>query len=100
MLEEYCPHYRQKRKDCRCKTIANIERKSIPPEFKSIEGDEDQIFYIAQRRPWVPRQGMPQDPLSFNGTYTNSYNPNSQWQPSYPQNYGNFPSQPWNNQST
>lgn len=29
MLAEYCPYCRQKKKDCRCKKIANIERKKV-----------------------------------------------------------------------
>jgi hypothetical protein len=53
--------------------VANIDSKKIPLEFKPIEGDNDQVFYIAQRRPWDPRQGMPPNPLSFNGPYINSY---------------------------
>lgn len=97
MLVEYYPHCRQKKKDCRCKMVANIESKQIPPEFNPIDGDDEQIFYIAQRRSWAPRQGMPPDPLSLSGPHLNSYAPNSQWQPSYPQSYGKYLSPPQNN---
>lgn len=42
MLAEYFPHCRQK-KDCRCNMVANIDNKKIPPEFKPIQGEDDQI---------------------------------------------------------
>lgn len=87
MLAEYCPHCRKKKKDYKCKRIANVDSKKIPLEFKMIEGDEEQVFYVAQRRPWAPRQGMPPDPLSFSGPYMNSYASNNQWQHRYPSNF-------------
>lgn len=33
MLAEYCPHCRKK-KDCKCKMVANVDSKKIPSEFK------------------------------------------------------------------
>lgn len=55
---------------------ANLE----VPDFKIVQGDDEQVFYVAQRRPNFPRQGMPPDPLLFSGYSGNSYTKNNQWQ--------------------
>lgn len=73
MLIEYCPPLKKKKKDCRCKMVANIESKKVPPEFKTIQIEEDQVYYFTQRKPWVPRQGMPPNPLAYVGPYFNLY---------------------------
>lgn len=67
--------------------VANLEAKQLPTDFKMVESDDDQVFFVAQRRPWAQRQGMPQDPLTFGNPYSNY---NNQWQPTY------GPSPPWN----
>lgn len=90
MLVELCPHYRQEKKDCRCKLVANTDNHHVL-EFNPVHGDDEQLFNVAQRRPWDLRQGMPPDLLSFAGSYGNSYVLNNQWQTPYAQNFGNFP---------
>lgn len=59
-------------------------------DFKPIQGEDEKVFYVAQRRTNFQRQGMPPDPLSFSGYSRNSYVPNNQWQPPYAQNLGNY----------
>lgn len=86
MLEEYYPHCMQK-KHCKCKMVDNIDNKKIPLEFRPIQGDDNQAFYIAQRRPWDPRQGISLDPLSFSGTYLNSYTSGINGNPHTHQNF-------------
>jgi hypothetical protein len=54
--------------------VANLEAKLLPIDFKIVEGDDDQVFFIAQRRPWAQREGMPQDPLNFGNIYSNYNN--------------------------
>lgn len=54
--------------------VANLE----VPDFKTIQGDDEQVFYVARRRPNFSRQGMPPDPLSFFGYSGNSYAQNNQ----------------------
>lgn len=60
ILAELYPHCRQKKHDCKCKMVDNLEAKQLPIEFKIVESDDDQVFFIGQRRPWTQRQGMPQ----------------------------------------
>lgn len=57
----------------------------------SSKGDEEKVFYVAQRVPWAPRQGMPPDPLSFSGPYMNSYASSNHWQNQYPSIFGGYP---------
>lgn len=85
-LAEFYPHCRQRKKDCRCKMVANVE----VPNFKLIQGEDEQVLYVSQRRPNFQRQGMPPDPLSFFSYSGNSYVPNNQWQSPYAQNFGNY----------
>lgn len=80
-LTKYYPHCRQRKTNCKCKKVASIsEDKQGTSEFHVLEGEDGQVFYIAQCKPWKPGQGMPQDPLSYNM--------------SFPSNNANFPS--WN----
>ena len=79
-LAEFCPYCRQKKRDCRCKMVANLEARQLPINFKPVEGDDDQVFFVAQRRPWAQRQGMPQDPLTFANPYSGY---NNQWKHAY-----------------
>lgn len=87
ILTEFFPHCRQKKRDCKCKMVANLEAKQLSTNFKTVEGDDDQVFFVAQRRLWTQRQGMPQDPLNFGNPYSNYSN---RWQTPY------SPSPPWN----
>lgn len=47
-----------------------MEVQNLPTKFKTIDGDED-VFFVAQCRPWAQHQGMPQDPLQNFGSYNN-----------------------------
>ena len=81
MLTKFCSHCRERKKNCTCKTIAEINAQPMPTEFKEINEDVGEVIYVAQRRPWAQRQGMSQDPLNNFG-----YN-NNQWQGNIPPNY-------------
>lgn len=48
-LAEYCPHCRKQKKDCGCKLVANLENQHLPTDYMKIDGDNDQVFFIAQR---------------------------------------------------
>ena len=46
MLAEYCPHYREKKRNCKYKTIANLEVQPIPIEFKAIDENGDVLYVV------------------------------------------------------
>jgi len=70
MFTEYCPSCRQKKANCKCKRVASIQQEKIERlELQPFEGEDGQLFFIAQRRPWQQRQGMPSDPLNCNSPF-------------------------------
>lgn len=84
MLTKYFPSYRKIKSNCKCKRMARIQQEKFEKlAFQPIEGDDGKI-YIAQRWPWQQRQGMPQDPLSFNSSF-----------PIGNQKFSTWNSQPW-----
>ena len=52
MLAEYCPHCREKKRNCRCNYVASLESQPIPTKFKAIYKNGE-VFYIAQQWPWA-----------------------------------------------
>lgn len=54
----------EKKKDYRYKMITNNQ---ISLEFKPLRTKEDQVYLVAQRKPWFPSPGMLLNPLSFFG---------------------------------
>lgn len=59
------------------------------------------MFFVAQRRPWTQRQGMPRDPLTFGNSYSgynnqwqHAYGPPPPWNPPQP-NWPNYQNQQW-----
>lgn len=47
MLAEYCPHCREKKRNCRCKPITSLESQYVPTEFKEIDEDGE-VLYVSQ----------------------------------------------------
>ena len=88
MLAEFLPHCREKKRNCRCKTIASMDTNPIPTQLKAIDEDNGEVFFVSHRHPWAKRQGMLLDPLN-----TFSYNNSSQWPSHNPQKIS---SQGWN----
>ena len=62
-LTEYCPNCWKQKKDCQCKLVASMENQHLPTEYIKMDGDDKQVFFVAQCWPWAQHQGMPQDPL-------------------------------------
>lgn len=83
VLAEFCSHCREKKRNCKYRTVASVDINSMPIDFKSIDEENREFFYVAQRHPWAQRQGMPPDPLNNFG-YNNN---NSQWPNHNPQNF-------------
>ena len=54
MLTEYCPHFREKKNNYRCKNVASMETQPMSTEFKAINENEE-VLYFTQIRPWVQR---------------------------------------------
>ena len=51
-----------------------------------IEGGDEQVFFVAQCRPWAQHQGMPQEPLQNSNLYGNQWQyHNVQGPPQYSQ---------------
>lgn len=46
MLAEFFPHYREKGRNHKCKTMANLEAHTIPIEFKAIDENND-VLYVS-----------------------------------------------------
>ena len=89
-LAEYCPHCRKQKKDCQCKLVASMENQHLPTEYLMIDGDDEQVFFVSQCRPWAQHQGMLQDPLQNSNSYDNQWqNHNSQGPPQYQPNWNN-----------
>ncbi|KAH9313290.1 hypothetical protein KI387_028325 [Taxus chinensis] len=55
-LTEFYHACRRKKADCKCRGLV-IEEREASPEFKMKETEDGQVFYVAQRKPWMPRQG-------------------------------------------
>ena len=72
-LAQYCPHYRKQKKDCHCKLVASVENQHLPIKYMKIEGEDEQVFFISQHRPWAQCQGMPPDPLQNSNLYGNQW---------------------------
>ena len=72
-LAKYCPHYQKQKKDCQYKLVTSMENQHLPTKYMKIEGEDEQVFFIAQCRPWAQRQGMPQDPLQNSNPYGNQW---------------------------
>ena len=89
-LAEYCPHCQKQKKDCHCKLVASMENQHLPTEYIKIDGDDEKVFFVAQRRPWAQHQGMPQDPLYSSNSYGNQWqNRNTQGPPQNQSNWNN-----------
>ena len=48
-----------------------MENQHLPTEYFKIDGDDEQVFFVAQCQTWAQRQGMPQDPLQNSNSYDN-----------------------------
>ncbi len=44
MLARLCPNCKKKKKNCKCKTFANVEAQPMPIEFKSIDENGDVLY--------------------------------------------------------
>lgn len=82
VLAKLCSHCREKKRNCGCKTVAFVDTNPMPTDFKVIDEENGEVFYVSQRRPWAQRQCMPPDPLNNFGYNNNS----SQWPSHNPQN--------------
>ena len=47
-LAKYCPHCQKKKKDCQCKLVASVENQHLPTKYMKIDGDDKQVFFVAQ----------------------------------------------------
>lgn len=47
-LAEYCPRCKKEKKDCQCKLVASIEDQHLPIDYLKIDGDDEQVFFVAQ----------------------------------------------------
>lgn len=72
-LAEYCLHCRKQKKDCQCKLVTSMENQYLPTRYLKIDGDDEKVFFVTQRRPWAQCQGMPQDPLKNSNSYGNQW---------------------------
>lgn len=80
MLTEYCPNYRQRKGNCKCKRVVSLQQEKVEKlNFNKMEGYAGKIFYIAQRRPWQQIQGMPPNPISFNPSFPSNTPKNYAW---------------------
>lgn len=53
MLTKYYPSYRKRIENYKCKRVASIQQdKTKKLNFQPLEGEDGQLFYVAQRRPW------------------------------------------------
>ena len=59
MLTDFFSRCRERKKNYTCKTIAIVNAQPMPIEFKEIDEDTGEVIYVAQRRPWAQRQGIP-----------------------------------------
>ena len=48
MLTKFYHFYRERKKNCICKTIADVNAHTIPIELKAIDEDIGEVIYIAQ----------------------------------------------------
>lgn len=53
MLAKFFSHCKEKKRNCRCKTIASMDTNLIPIEFKAINEENGEFFYVSQRCPWA-----------------------------------------------
>ena len=89
-LDEYYPHCQKKKKDFQCKLDVNMENQYLPSEYLKIDGDNEQVSFVAQHWPWTQCEGMPQDLLQNSNSYGNQWqNHNSQCIPQYQPNWNN-----------
>ena len=47
ILAEFFLHYREKKRHCRCKSVASLETQPMPTKFKSIN-ENVEVLYVAQ----------------------------------------------------
>ena len=53
--------------------VASMENQHLPTEYLKIDGDDEQVIFVAQCWPWTQHQGMPQDPLQNSNLYGNQW---------------------------
>ena len=64
MLVEFYSHCKERKRNYKYKNVAFVDINSMPIEFKAIDEENGEVFYISQRHLWAKREGMAQKPLN------------------------------------
>lgn len=47
VLFEFCSHYKENKRNYKCKTVVSMDINPMPTEFKAIDEENGEVFYVS-----------------------------------------------------